>query len=514
MVLNCFQPHDLFLLLPSLGLILASILLYISNKNTFALILLILGAFGLRMVMAHLDPYLWDWDERYHAMVAKNLLLHPLMPTLYDNPILPYDFTNWTANHIWLHKQPLALWQIALSYRLFGIDQFTTRLPMVLEGTLMIMIIYKAGTILMNKNVAYLSALFYGVSFYALDFTTGGQATDHVDYALLFYVSTSVLAFLCYRQNLNWKWLILVGIFSGLAVLSKWLTGLLVYAAWFAIIITDPATRMKIKSYLSLLATLALSAAIFMPWQWYCQIHYPSEAKFEMEFNQMHLFTAVEGRAETKWYYLEQLAHDFGAIVPYIIGFALIIMWRYIKRKEHRIFIFSVLVIPYFIFSVLAATKMPAYCYVACMPIVLALGSLAWYIQQYIMQKKWPYMETVLLVLLVFISWQSLNLDGIAKLHTGFDTNNIYRINKVRFTDYFRKVKKEVPKDYVIFGAPQGWEIDMMYYTGNTCYPNIPDQEKYVQLKGQHIKMAILKTDKTPGYMLDDKEVLKISPIP
>jgi len=514
MVFSYFQPHDLFLLLPSLGLILASILLYVANKNTPAVILLFLGALGLRMAMAHLDPYLWDWDERYHAMVAKNLLLHPLMPTLYDHPILPYDFKNWTGNHIWVHKEPMALWQMALSFRLFGIDQFAARIPMAIEGALLVLIINRTGVLTINKNAGYLSALLYAVSFYALDFTTGGEATDHVDYALVFYVSASLWAFLEYRQKMNWKWILLTGIFSGLAVLSKWTIGLIVYPAWFIVLITEPGVRLRIKTYLPLITSFAISILIFLPWQLYCLNHYPAETKYEMTYNQSHLLTEVDGRGETKWYYLEQLSHNYGVLVPFVIGFALLFMWRYIKRKDLRIFIFCSLVIPYFLFSIIAATKMPAYCYVACVPVMLALGCLGWNIQHFVMQKKWPYVETILLVILLVISWQSLNLSGIVKLHTGYDANNIYRVNKVRFTDYFRKIKSEVPKDYVIFGAPGGWEIEMMYYTGNTCYPNIPDQEKYVQLKGQHIKMAILKNDKTPGYMLEDNEVLKISPIP
>ena len=78
--------------------------------------LLCIVCFGaiFRMYMA-MDQFLHPWDERYHALVAKHLIAHPLVPTLYDSPVLPYDYRDWMANHVWLHKPPLALWFAASS---------------------------------------------------------------------------------------------------------------------------------------------------------------------------------------------------------------------------------------------------------------------------------------------------------------------------------------------------------------------------------------------------------------
>ena len=56
-----------------------------------------------------LDPFLNLWDERFHALVAKNLMNHPLMPTLYDDPVVSMAYDRWDRATIWLHKQPLFL---------------------------------------------------------------------------------------------------------------------------------------------------------------------------------------------------------------------------------------------------------------------------------------------------------------------------------------------------------------------------------------------------------------------
>ncbi len=86
------------------------------SKSSFTVAVLLLMVCGLMLrVYTSSDFFLHFWDERYHALVAKNLIKHPLIPTLYDDPILPYNYKNWTESHIWVHKQPLPLWTMAAS---------------------------------------------------------------------------------------------------------------------------------------------------------------------------------------------------------------------------------------------------------------------------------------------------------------------------------------------------------------------------------------------------------------
>jgi 4-amino-4-deoxy-L-arabinose transferase-like glycosyltransferase len=98
------------------------------EKFRLAVLLLVICGLAIRIYIST-DLFLHTWDERYHALVAKHLIQHPFRPTLYDNPVLPYDYRNWTANHIWLHKQPLPLWTMAASLSLFGVHEIALRLP-------------------------------------------------------------------------------------------------------------------------------------------------------------------------------------------------------------------------------------------------------------------------------------------------------------------------------------------------------------------------------------------------
>jgi|GEM_PF-2475173 len=53
------------------------------SSNILWLAAIVILAAALRIWLCSTDSYLHEWDERYHALVAKNLLLHPLKPTLY-----------------------------------------------------------------------------------------------------------------------------------------------------------------------------------------------------------------------------------------------------------------------------------------------------------------------------------------------------------------------------------------------------------------------------------------------
>ncbi len=509
---NYFQRHDLFILFPALACLVASIVLYIYPKNERSwpsLLLLTLAALGLRVFMAHLDPYLWDWDERYHAMVARNFMYHPLVPTLYDHPVLAYDFKDWTRDYIWMHKLPLAMWQMALSFYFFGVNQFTARFPMVLEGTLMVLIIYRIGVITINKQAGYLSALIYTVSFYALSFMTGGEALDHVDYALLFYASASLWSWLEYRESSKMKWVILTGIFAGLAFMSKWIMGLVIFPVWGISILFHE--RKQLSAYINIGIAFIISIIVFMPWQIYTYLRFPVEYGFETNYNtHQHFFKVLEAHSGTVWYYLENLDYNYGMIVPYILPLGLLFIWLYAKKIDYMISITTFIIIPYLFFSLGPATKMPAYCYFVCAPIFLALGSFALFVQKLMEKLKWRIIKPVICLILLTISWFSIDLIGIAKIHAGYDDLNHYRINKVQFTDYFRKISKTVPKEYVIFGFPYNSEIEMMFYTGNTCYDNFPTFKEYKILKKYHEKIAIIQTNKTPDYLMNDPDVLKI----
>jgi 4-amino-4-deoxy-L-arabinose transferase-like glycosyltransferase len=185
-----------------LGLLLSAFLSYFSFRsfkkgNVSSIVFWIsLSALILRLSISLSDPFLYDWDEKFHALVAKNLIHSPLKPMLFMTPLFPYEVENWCCNHIWTHKPPLFLWLIALSIKTFGVKVISVRIPSILLGTLVVPIIYDISRKWLNDyRVSFIATLLYTFSFYQVELITGRRALDHNDVIFQFFVIASIWGF-------------------------------------------------------------------------------------------------------------------------------------------------------------------------------------------------------------------------------------------------------------------------------------------------------------------------------
>ena len=147
-----FTEKDVWFFATAGLLLLISIFLFSTKKHKAALLSLIAGAFVFRLWMAFIDPFLNQWDEEFHAMVARNMVDNFWHPMLYSKPLLRVSIDTWVANHTWLHKPPLFLWQMALSIKLFGANYWAIRIPSVILTTALVPAIYRMGFLLKNKQ--------------------------------------------------------------------------------------------------------------------------------------------------------------------------------------------------------------------------------------------------------------------------------------------------------------------------------------------------------------------------
>jgi hypothetical protein len=191
------------------------------------LAVILLGSFWLKL--RHLDhAAIKPLDEVFHAIVARNLLKHPLTPTLVDQPFLPYTPANWQNNYIWLHKPPMGLWQIALSYLLFGVNTLGLRMPSAVLSTLAAGLTYLIGAKLLDRTAGLVAAALQAFNPVILMLVHGYVFSDHVDISLLFWTELSIyflIRALLAQKRLD---LILCGIAQGLAFLSKTYPALIV----------------------------------------------------------------------------------------------------------------------------------------------------------------------------------------------------------------------------------------------------------------------------------------------
>lgn len=330
---------------------------YKRNNYKVALLLLVICGLALRIYTAT-DFFLHEWDERFHALVAKNMLKHPLKPTLYDNPVLPYDYKDWGHNYVWLHKPPLTLWIMALSLKLFGINEIALRIPSIIFSTAGIFLTYKIAQFFTDNKGAYLSGLLFSMNGFIIELTGGRTTTDHVDIAFQFFILLGILYALRFSNMRRTYLNILTGLFIGCAILCKWLTALIAVPVWLlAIVSTNHFVKREILfQFFILISTVFI---IVLPWQFYIYAHYPLEAKWESLYNLKHISETLEKHSGTWFYYLDKIRINYGDLIYLPVAWLIYKLYKASKNKTYQILSLWIFV-PLLFFSVVK-TKMPGY---------------------------------------------------------------------------------------------------------------------------------------------------------
>ena len=508
------QEHDLWLLLPSLFIIGVSIVFFFYKKHTPAILLLGLGGMGLFFFMAQIDHFLWDWDEKYHALVAQHLRLHPLKPTLYEDTLMGFDYKVWISNHVWLHKPPLALWQMAICSAIFGTSEFAIRIPSVLLGTALILVIFRMGSLYLTKRTGFLAALLWTFSWFTLNMMSGNEGMGGIDITFAAYITFSFWSWMEYKKSGRKIFLILTGLFSGMAVLTKLTVGLLVFASWGMSILFSRSERKSRKAYLDFLTSLVVSIVVFMPWQIHIFSAFPLEAAYEANYSRRHLFEAVEGHGGDVWFYFNNLRFTFGNASVYFIFPAIYFLFKGIVNKQVRIFVLANIVIT-FLFFTLAATKIAAFCFIVSPLIFLAFGALL----DFTFDKLYAFLNNRIAIFMqaiciACVCYFSMNIKQLKAQHTeAGDSENKYRINKTVATKYYKKLGETIPPRSCVFGNPcLDCQVEMMFYAGagTTAYLYYPDSLQYVKVKNEQRKMFAFHSKDLPSFLEKDPNVVKL----
>jgi len=432
---------------------------YRKNKYNYSLYLLILGGLILR-IYTSFDFYLHDWDERFHALVAKNLIDNPFKPMLYSTPLLEYDYKNWAANHVWLHKQPVPLYTMALSMFLFGKNIFALRLPSIILSTITIASTFKIGEILQSKKVGLLAAFLFSINGLIIEQTAGRVATDHIDVFFVSLTSFAILFLLKNTKNNSKKYLVLGSFFTGLAILTKWLPALIVVPIW----ILYSHNKIGVKNIvLNLLLFTVIVLGLVLPWQYYILSNFPNEATWEYAYNKMHIFEALGPHGKPSYYHFDKMRTIFGELIY------LPLIWLLFTSVKGKINdniskkIISIwILLPYLFFSY-ATTKMQGYILI-CAPAIFIMTSMFYH---EIKEHKTKYIKiknlflALLIILPVRYSIERIKPFSIRDRHP----NWITKIKNIQQNSTNEKL--------VLFNCK--YPIKTMFHTNIIAYETIPE---------------------------------------
>lgn len=342
-----------------------------------------------------MDDYLHPWDERYHALVAKNLMTDFAKPTLYKYPLLNHENTDWRYCHIWLHKQPLPLWSISASLYVFGLDDFFVRLPSLLLSTLSLLITFLIGKNLFNDKVGLLACFFQAINGFIIEITSGRIATDHVDVFYMFFIQLAIWFVIKFYKSRHMHFIVLTGISIGLAVLCKWLPALMVIPI-FMLLGKNVLEKKVILKYAAII--IFFCVLICLPWQLFIAFHYPTQSAMEQLNNFLHLTSVLDGQTGNVFYYINKIRINYHDLVYIPLIW---IIYKYIKHKnKEKLFLLFWISVPIIFFS-FSNTKMQGYILFISPALFIVISAFLYFF--YKLQHIKLYIKNVVVLLFVLL---------------------------------------------------------------------------------------------------------------
>jgi 4-amino-4-deoxy-L-arabinose transferase-like glycosyltransferase len=444
-----------------------------------ALLLVILAGLVLR-VFAASDPCLHMWDERYHALVAKHLMQHPFIPTLFERPVLPYDVRAWTANHIWLEKGPVPLLSIAASLRAFGVHEYAVRVPSVLLSLLSVYLTYLVSKTLFGKADAVLAAFYQAINGLVIEAQAGRVSSDHVEVHLLFFVQlAALLAVLDVARGPRRYSPPLIGAAIGAAFLCKWFPALVVLPVWLAglVVVQNRSPKRGVRD-----VTVALlsTAVVAVPYLAYINWAFPEATAVVLAKYSGGMWRSLDDHSGPWYFYLVKIGVVFGELAYVPLAWALL---RAARRDWRFVMLATWWVVPLLVFSA-AETKRPTYLLVFAPAVFILAGHCMVELQA--RARSWAggrRVAAVLVMLLLVAMPVRYAIDRV----TPFE----YRLRNPSWSEPVRNLGKRVGAGdrVVVFNVEQN--IEAMFYSDLTVYDFVPDPATVERLTGEGYRVVV-----------------------
>jgi hypothetical protein len=442
-----------------------------------ARLLLIVAAALLIRVDPARQWSLHRWDEQLHAVVATNLIDHPLRPTLYEHPVLPPDPRNWHEGHVWLHKPPLTMWLMAASMASFGIDAFAMRLPSILLSTLGVVMVYVAGRKLFSERVGLLAAAFQAGNGLLVNLASGRRVCDHVDTVLIACVQAGVTVLLVGGTGRRRWTYVLAGLAMGAGLLAKSAPALLI-----AVVAVSTSREIRpLRERVSHLGLLSLTAVLVAaPWTIYSRLRFPAESAAGIDVIIQHMTTVMDGAGGPWWVYVKLMPRYFGELIYLPVAW---FVWRFRQHawREHRALLVW-LVTPYLVFSIMP-TKLPGFVAIGA-PTLFIIQAAFWFHLRDRVRELTGLRRSATIVLLLLLA--VLPARELLEVTGPFERRDRQPASSRQFMSLDRDLGTA---DAVIFNVPRA--LEAMFYSRHTAYDRMPRPAEVDELRRRAIPLVI-----------------------
>jgi 4-amino-4-deoxy-L-arabinose transferase-like glycosyltransferase len=311
-------------------------------------------------------PAIWEGDDSIHAEISHQMFeRNDLMAPYFNYTELRFD------------KPPLTFWINVFFFKLFGMNEFTTRMGSALFGVFGLWLVYLFGKKLYNRRTGILAALILGTSIiYFLE-----TQLTLLDTALTFFISLTIYWFYIGYYEGKRFFLSLLGVPLGLGILTKGPVVLLL-SGGVGIVLWSYHTLKRQKKWNELFnwqltVGLIVAALICVPWYLAMWQRF-GEAFIQSHFG-YHMFarftTAIEDHGGNQWYfYLYYVMMLFIGLFPWSTHMIGSIRLAIKQASNSSSFLLLVWAAVIFVFFNIAQTKLPGYVVPMLPPIAILTG--------------------------------------------------------------------------------------------------------------------------------------------
>ena len=325
------------------------------------------------------------------------------------------------------------------------------------------------------------------------------MATDHIDIFFLFFIELAIFFSIRYvRSKRSVNGSLLVGVALGAAILTKWLTALIVLPVWLLIVhrlrsleyqkgnpSADPGGN-HLHGAVSSLAAL------------HTQQIPPGGCSAESGYNFRHLTEVIEDQSGSPWYYLNRIRINYGEVIYLPL---LWFLWKTARdlKNLNRLAVTAWFLIP-FIFYSFAKTKMQGYLVITS-PALFLMTSEFYFMLKDLNKKralKWISVVVMALLLVLPVRYSLERLKPFQQV----DRNP-------QWTRQLRELGREGYENGVMFNYPD--YVEAMFYTGFAVYSQVPDQSILSDLVSRGYTVIINHGEEVPPGIAGMEGILKVN---
>ena len=407
---------------------------------------------------------LTTWDEICYAQIAKDMMAHKSWLTTmeFDLPVF--------------EKPPLYFVLTAISYKIFGINEWGARFPAAMAGIGTLFFTYLIGLNLFSRRTALLSALLLLSSIHFFNFSR--LAT--LDMMLTFFTSASIFFFL--QAQKDPYYFLGFGLLFALAFFTKGLAGLLPLFIIFLSLLWQ--RDFFIMKNLFFVGGLCLGIFFIFAWIIYEYIHFGRNFLDGIIFvNFSRMYKTLDAHSGSPFFYIKVIFNKgkiFGGLA-FILSSYLALSQLFSKHplKKNVTIILAWFIATFFIFSFMK-TKLHWY----IIPIYPALFLLCSHMMTLYIPKKY---------ILVFpmISFSFLIYYQLTNPYAFNDDKNRFEKHMGKFVDDLR------PKEKTIFLIKEDENISAKALA---FYANMYVEDSPALISRQEHGLFLIKKEKLASF--------------